>query len=123
LLGDAKRFGRVFRTPIEKKHDTERRGVLSARLKPFLLRRTKSLVAADLPPKTEILQPLELAGPQRDLYETVRVAMHEKVRSEIAAGGVARSHIVVVEALLKLGPVCCDPRARKRAAARQTLAH
>ena len=56
LLGDAKRFGRVFRVPIEKKQDSERRGVLSARLKPFLLRRTKRLVAADLPPKTEILQ-------------------------------------------------------------------
>ena len=85
LLGDAKRFARVFRTPIEKKQDGERRAVLAARVKPFLLRRTKALVAADLPPKTEILRPLELAGPQRDLYETVRLAMHEKVRREVAA--------------------------------------
>ena len=107
LLGDAKRFGRVFRVPIEKRQDSERRGVLSARLKPFLLRRTKRLVAADLPPKTEILQPLELAGPQRDFYETVRVAMHEKVRSEIAAKGLARSHIVVLDALVNLRQVCC----------------
>ena len=122
LLGDAKRFGRVFRVPIEKKQDSERRGVLSARLKPFLLRRTKSLVAADLPPKTEILQPLELAGPQRDLYETVRVAMHEKVRSEIAAKGLARSHIVVLDALLKLRQVCCDPRLVKLTAARKVSA-
>jgi superfamily II DNA or RNA helicase len=122
LLGDAKRFARVFRTPIEKKQDGERRAVLSARLKPFLLRRTKSLVAADLPPKTEILQPLELAGPQRDLYETVRVAMHEKVRSEIAAKGLARSHIVVLDALLKLRQVCCDPRLVKLSAARRVSA-
>ena len=119
LLGDAKRFARVFRTPIEKKQDGDRRAVLSARLKPFLLRRTKSLVAADLPPKTEILRPLELAGPQRDLYETVRVAMHEKVRPEIAAKGLARSHIVVLDALLKLRQVCCDPRLVKLTAARK----
>jgi len=87
LLGDAKRFGRVFRTPIEKKQDRERRAVLSARLRPFLLRRTKSLVAADLPPKTEIQRPLELSGLQRDLYETVRLAMHEKVRRGVSREG------------------------------------
>ncbi len=122
LLGDAKRFARVFRTPIEKKQDGERRAVLSGRLKPFLLRRTKSLVAADLPPKTEILRPLELAGPQRDLYETVRLAMHEKVRREVAEKGIARSHIVVLDALLKLRQVCCDPRLVKLTAARQVNA-
>jgi superfamily II DNA or RNA helicase len=122
LLGDAKRFARVFRTPIEKKQDAERRAVLSGRLKPFLLRRTKSLVAADLPPKTEILRPLELADSQRDLYETVRVAMHEKVRREVAEKGLARSHIVVLDALLKLRQVCCDPRLVKLSAARRVSA-
>jgi superfamily II DNA or RNA helicase len=122
LLGDAKRFSRVFRTPIEKKQDGERRSALAQRLKPFLLRRTKALVAADLPPKTEILRPLELAGAQRDLYETVRLAMHEKVRGELAAKGFARSHIVVLDALLKLRQVCCDPRLVKLAAARRITA-
>jgi SNF2 family DNA or RNA helicase len=122
LLGDAKRFGRVFRTPIEKKQDRERRAVLSARLKPFLLRRAKSLVAADLPPKTEIQRPLELSGPQRDLYETVRLAMHEKVRREVAAKGLARSHIIVLDALLKLRQVCCDPRLVKLTPARRVSA-
>ena len=119
LLGDAKRFGRVFRTPIEKRNDGERRGVLASRLKPFLLRRTKDLVARELPPKTEIVSPLELAGPQRDLYETVRLAMHDKVRHEIAAKGLARSRIVILDALLKLRQVCCDPRLVKLAAARK----
>src|SRR5258708_32329629 len=122
LLGDARRFARVCRTPIEKKQNGERRTVLSARLKPFLLRRTKALVAADLPPKTEILRPLELSGPQRDLYETVRVAMHEKVRREVAEKGLARSHIIVLDALLKLRQVCCDPRLVKLSAARRAHA-
>ena len=119
LLGDSKRFTRVFRTPIEKKHDGERRAVLASRLKPFLLRRTKDLVARELPPKTEIVSALELAGPQRDLYETVRLAMHDKVRQEIAAKGFARSRIVILDALLKLRQVCCDPRLVKLAAARK----
>ena len=122
LLGDARRFARIFRTPIEKKQDGERRAVLSGRLKPFMLRRTKSLVAAELPPKTEMLRPLELSGQQRDLYETVRLAMHEKVRREVAQKGFARSHIVVLDALLKLRQVCCDPRLVKLAAARRVTA-
>jgi SNF2 family DNA or RNA helicase len=122
LLGDAKRFARVFRTPIEKRQDGERRAVLAARLKPFLLRRTKAVVAADLPPKSEIVSPLELSGPQRDLYETVRLAMHEKVRQEVAAKGFARSRIVILDALLKLRQVCCDPRLVKLAAARKVSA-
>jgi superfamily II DNA or RNA helicase len=119
LLGDSRRFARVFRTPIEKRQDGERRAVLAARLKPFLLRRTKALVAPELPPKTEMVQPLELAGAQRDLYETVRLAMHEKVRQEIADKGFARSRIVILDALLKLRQVCCDPRLVKLAAARK----
>ena len=93
--------------------------MLASRLRPFLLRRTKDLVARELPPKTEIVSPLELAGPQRDLYETVRLAMHDKVRQEIAAKGLARSRIVILDALLKLRQVCCDPRLVKLAAARK----
>ena len=61
---------------------------------------------------------VELAGDQRDLYETVRLAMHERVRQEIAAKGFARSQIVILDALLKLRQVCCDPRLVKLAAAR-----
>jgi SNF2 family DNA or RNA helicase len=44
------------------------------------------------------------------MYETVRLAMDKKVRDEIAKKGVARSQIVILEALLKLRQVCCDPR-------------
>ncbi len=110
LLGDRTAFGRLFRTPIEKRADTLRRASLAARLRPFLLRRTKERVAADLPEKTEIVQRIDLAGAQRDLYETIRLAMHKRVRDEVARRGLARSRIVVLDALLKLRQVCCDPR-------------
>jgi superfamily II DNA or RNA helicase len=119
LLGDAKRFARIFRTPIERKGDTARQALLARRLKPFILRRTKAEVAADLPEKTLITRPIELAGAQRDLYETVRLAMHEKLRAAVAARGLARSHIVILDALLKLRQVCCDPRLVKLGAAKR----
>ena len=110
LLGDEKSFNTNFRNPIEKLGDEARRILLSRRIKPFLLRRTKDKVAKELPPKTEVVRSVELTGAQRDLYETVRLAMDAKIRSEIAKKGVARSQIVILEALLKLRQVCCDPR-------------
>ena len=58
-------------------------------------------------------------GAQRDLYETVRLAMHEQVRARDRRKGLARSHIVILDALLKLRQVCCDPRLLKLAAARR----
>jgi SNF2 family DNA or RNA helicase len=95
--------------------------LLARRLKPFLLRRTKSEVEADLPAKTEIVQRVLLEGDQRDLYEAIRLTMHEKVRREIASHSLERSQIVVLDALLKLRQVCCDPRLVKLAAMRKAL--
>ncbi len=117
LLEDLSSFRRLFRTPIEKHGDTLRRGALASRLRPFLLRRTKASVARDLPEKTEIIQRVELSGEQRDLYETIRLAMHARVREEVERRGLNRSRIVVLDALLKLRQVCCDPRLLKLPAA------
>ncbi|WP_338768901.1 DEAD/DEAH box helicase [Massilia sp. METH4] len=117
LLGDEKAFNAVFRKPIELGGDHLRKDLLARRVKPFMLRRTKDKVATELPPKTEIMLPVELGGAQRDLYETVRVAMDRKVRNEIDRKGLARSQIVILDALLKLRQVCCDPRLLKKSAA------
>jgi SNF2 family DNA or RNA helicase len=109
LLGDSRNFGKLFRTPIEKQGDQSRRHLLAGRLRPFILRRAKAEVAGDLPPKTEIVERIPLPDDQRDLYETLRLAMDAKVRKAIAARGLARSHIVILEALLRLRQACCDP--------------
>ena len=110
FLGSLKDFTKRWRTPIEKSGDTVRRDLLARRIRPFMLRRRKDEVAKELPPKTTIVRTVDLEGAQRDLYETVRAAMHEKVRAAVSAQGLARSHIIVLEALLKLRQVCCDPR-------------
>jgi SNF2 family DNA or RNA helicase len=122
LLGDEKTFNTVFRHPIERQDDPLRRMLLNRRIKPFLLRRTKDNVAKELPPKTEMVRKVELTGAQRDLYETVRLAMDQKVREEIDRKGVARSQIVILEALLKLRQVCCDPRLVKSLPAKKQSA-
>ena len=115
LLGDEKVFNATFRKPIEKLGDADRNAFLVRRIKPFLLRRTKDAVAKELPAKTEMVREVELSGAQRDLYETMRLAMDKKVRDAIASKGVARSQIIILDALLKLRQVCCDPRLVKLA--------
>ena len=113
FLGDQKKFNRIFRNPIEKLGDEERRQNLVRRVKPFMLRRTKQQVVAELPPKTEILQSIELLPEQRALYESIRLTMHDRVQQEIRDKGLKRSHIVILDALLKLRQICCDPRLLK----------
>ena len=108
-LGDKIAFSRNWRTPIEKNADAERAAALTRRVKPFLLRRTKEVVAAELPAKIEIEEIVAIEGKQRDLYDSIRVSMSEKVRKALKERGLARSHIVVLEALLRLRQVCCDP--------------
>lgn len=113
LFGDRKNFQKRWRNPIERAGDTERQAALARYVRPFLLRRTKALVAAELPPKTEIVESITMDAAQRNLYEGIRLAMHSKVREAIAANGLARSHIVILEALLRLRQTCCDPRLLK----------
>lgn len=118
LLGDQRSFRRRYRTPIEKQGDGEARLRLARRLRPFLLRRTKEEVAPDLPEKTEIRETVELAPAQRALYEATRLTMQKRVRETLAAKGLSRSAIVVLDALLKLRQACCDPRLVRGASAK-----
>jgi SNF2 family DNA or RNA helicase len=119
LLGDERQFRRLFRTPIEKHGDTERATRLARRVAPFMLRRNKEDVASELPPKTEIVRSVPLEKDQRDLYESIRLTMDSKVRQAIARQGLNRSHIIILDALLKLRQICCDPRLLKVEAARK----
>ena len=110
LLGSDAQFRAHFRQPIEKAGNAERRTQLAGRIRPFFLRRSKAEVAPELPPKTEIVRRVPLAGAQLKLYETVRAEMQERVRRALHVDGPERGRIVVLDALLKLRQICCDPR-------------
>ena len=109
LLGTERQFRNHCRNPIERYGDEEAANRLRSRIKPFLLRRTKEAVATELPPKTTILQCIELAGKQRELYESIRHSMYQSIRQEVDVKGLSGSRIMVLNALLRLRQVCCDP--------------
>jgi superfamily II DNA or RNA helicase len=119
FLGSQKRFTELFRNPIEKQGNPERMTQLRARITPFMLRRTKALVAGELPPKVETVMRVELAGKQADLYETIRLGMEKTVREALSSKGLAKSQITILDALLKLRQVCCDPHLLKLPAAQK----
>ena len=119
FLGSQRRFTELFRNPIERQGSTEKLSQLRDRITPFMLRRTKDLVASELPPKIETLMPVPLEGQQADLYETIRLGMEKTVREALSTQGLGKSQITILDALLKLRQVCCDPRLLKLSAASQ----
>jgi len=119
FLADEKTFNTNLRKPIERDRSTEAQLALNRRVAPLILRRTKNEVASDLPEKTEIVHGIDLSGKQTDLYESVRAAMDKRVRDAISEKGLAKSHIIVLDALLKLRQICCHPQLLKIPAARK----
>ncbi len=109
FLGDARHFAARWRKPIEENGETLRAALLAQRVRPFILRRRKQDVASELPPRTEVIKRVQLQGQQRELYESVRVAADVQVRRVLERQSFNGAQISILDALLKLRQVCCDP--------------
>ncbi|MDQ7066872.1 MAG: DEAD/DEAH box helicase [Sulfurimonas sp.] len=83
--------------------------LLNKRIKPFMIRRTKEKVVSELPAKSEIIKYTQFDAKQSKLYESIRVTMEKKVQEAVKNKGLGSSHITILDALLKLRQVCCDP--------------
>jgi len=119
FLDNLKTFKSFFQTPIEKEFDMTRRELLNKKIAPFILRRTKDEVVDELPAKTVIVKRASFDDKQAKLYENIRITMETKVREAIKGKGLSRSHITILDALLKLRQVCCDPQLLKLEAAKK----
>ena len=109
FLGDARHFTARWRKPIEENGETLRTALLAQRVRPFILRRRKQDVASELPLRTEVIKRVRLQGQQRELYESVRVAADIQVRRVLQRQSFNGAQISILDALLKLRQVCCDP--------------
>ena len=110
FLGDVRSFNARWRKPIEENGETLRAQLLSQRVRPFILRRRKQDLATELPPRTEVIQRVQLQGKQRELYEAVRTTADKQVRRALERQSFDGAQITILDALLKLRQVCCDPR-------------
>ncbi|MFS8065356.1 MAG: DEAD/DEAH box helicase, partial [Byssovorax sp.] len=109
LLGPLDRFEQRYSRPIEAgDYKTAQR--LRATIHPFILRRTKSEVAKDLPEKIETDQICDLTGEQRNVYMAVAREVRAQVLGEVERVGLAKSQIQILAGLTRLRQAACDPR-------------
>jgi hypothetical protein len=104
MLGSATIFASIGRNP-----DEPTRALLARALRPFILRRTKGQVAAELPEKTEQTIYCDLEGKEKKLYNELRDYYRARLLQGDAFEGNGRYQIQVLEALLRLRQAACHP--------------
>ncbi len=107
LLGSFESFNQHFAIPIEKLQDQVSRNKLKKLIQPFLLRRTKNQVLAELPSRTEILLHVELSREEMAFYEALRREAISKLTETEATAG--QKHLQVLAEIMKLRRACCHP--------------
>jgi SNF2 family DNA or RNA helicase len=109
LLGSQSLFYSEFVIPIEKKKDEEKASKLQALIKPFVLRRTKTQVATELPPKTENLFYCQMSEEQKEYYEEIKSEYRNELLLNLEEGSFKKSQIQVLQGLTKLRQIANHP--------------
>ena len=107
LLGSRVEFERRFSTPIERQGDRLARTDLRRLVLPFVLRRSKSEVLDELPPRSEIDLQLEMSTAEVALYEALRRQALDELTDAVDRTGAARLQILAW--ITKLRRACCNP--------------
>jgi SNF2 family DNA or RNA helicase len=107
LLGTYKQFNRRFGIPIEKYHDREARRTLKKLIRPFMLRRIKSQVLEELPPRTEITLRVEMQPEEMRFYEALRQQAIENIEGSSEKTG---RHLRILAEIMRLRRACCNPK-------------
>ena len=106
VLGNRASFNRDF----DAKEDPLARRRLAARTRPFLLRRTKSEVARDLPERVEEDLSIEMEGQQAALYQAeIKRARAQLLQAEISQQ-LDKLRFNILTSLLRLRQICCHPQ-------------
>lgn len=112
LLGGLKSFEENYARAIDR-GDDEAAEKLRKIIQPFILRRLKQDVAADLPEKIEQEIIVPLGDEQAILYQQILSEVRKSVMSDVEKQGVSKSQIKILAALTRLRQVACDPRLMK----------
>lgn len=105
LLGGRADFDDRYARPIAE-GVPGRAAALRERIRPFVLRRLKRDVAAELPPRTETILRCELSEDELGLYRAVHASTRQEVVDRLTSGG---SVLAALEALLRMRQACCHP--------------
>jgi len=104
----------AFRTHIADPESRESREMVAKGLRPFILRRTKKQVAAELPDRLEETIVCDMEPEQRRLYDELRLHYRDSLLGLVQEQGIAKTRMHVLEALLRLRQAACHPALLKR---------
>ncbi len=108
LLGSKQYFKDHYSTPIDKFKDVKRATELQKKVRPFILRRTKQQVAAELPEKTEMVIYCEMEDEQRKVYDSYKNEYRNYLLSQ-QEEDLSRQSMHVLKGLTKLRQICNSP--------------
>lgn len=109
LLGTQAFFNEEYVQAIEKRKDEEKARKLQALIKPFILRRTKEQVAAELPPKTEQIFYCDMTEEQAAYYEKTKSAYRNDLLHQMEEGSTANKQIQLLQGLTVLRQLANHP--------------
>ena len=114
MLGSMRHFRKNFALPIERDRQPAARSRLRRLISPFVLRRIKSDVLDDLPPRTEVTLRVEMSPEEAELYEALRLRavddLETLARSEEEQAVAETKRLEVLAHLTRLRLACCNPR-------------
>lgn len=110
LLGSHSFFVKNFVVPIEKKKDEQVAEKLQALIKPFILRRTKTQVARELPEKSEKVMYCDMTEDQDQYYEETKAEFRNLILEQSQKGVLKRSAIQILQGLSKLRQLANHPK-------------
>ena len=109
LLGSLPFFIREYVRPVEKMKDYGKEAQLKSIIKPFILRRTKEMVASDLPPLHEQTIFCDMTDEQARLYEKEKSAVRNTIMKNMETRGSEKSAIMVLQGLMRLRQISNHP--------------
>ena len=110
LLGSLSRFNERFAVPIERDKDRDAQHTLRRLIAPFLLRRTKSQVLQELPPRTELLIRIAPGKEEASHYEALRRQAMAEADMALASNKAGQARMNILAQLTRLRRAACDPR-------------
>mgnify|MGYP002830421825 CR=1 FL=1 len=98
-----------FKKRFDKRKDPNSQNRLAARLRPFLLRRTKGQVAKDLPPRTEEEVYANMDGIQMEMYKAELKRIQKALLGLDSDEAVKKNSFAILQGLMRLRQICCHP--------------
>jgi SNF2 family DNA or RNA helicase len=110
LFGSREFFKREYADAIDRDQDADKIRELQRLTAPFVLRRTKEQVEAELPVKTETVLWCTMGAAQKELYDAIKNDIRSSVFLNIKEQGLGKSKLAVLQGMLKLRQVCNSPQ-------------